>query len=125
MDTKTTVEEQKKNAKHVSDTLPVQQLYGTLARAPNSRTRHLMRKKKLLRCELHLESFHDQLAHFANTSSWEGLADYLNLIGTCRHNIWMRHCICWNGLTADDQVGVDYFAKEPQYYNHSELAVIN
>ena len=38
----------------------------------------------------------------------------------------MQHRIWWNGLTADDQVGViEYFAKEPQYYNHSELAVIN
>ena len=48
------------------------------------------------------ESFHNQLAHSANTSLYKGLADYPNLIGTCRHHVCMTHRVWWNGLTADD-----------------------
>ena len=85
-----------------------------------------MLKKKSLWCKSHLESFHLKLQHFANTNCRQGLADYLNLLGTCRHNVTMRHRIWWNSLTINDREGVvEYFAKEPQYYNHSELAVIN
>lgn len=125
-DTKSALEEQIKRAQDVTDTLPIEKLYKTLTRGPKSTAKHSLLKKKSLRCESHLESFHLKERHFANTSSRQGLADYLSLLGTCRHNVTMRHRAWWNSLSMDDRVGIiQYFAKEPMYYNHSELSVVN
>eukprot|EP00957_Ditylum_brightwellii_P031568 2393607-Ditylum_brightwellii.AAC.1 len=38
----------------------------------------------------------------------------------------MRHKVWWNSLSMEDRADViEYFAKEPPYYNHSELSVVN
>ena len=125
-DTKPVVEEQKKKAQHVADTMPVDALYRTVTRGPNARAKHNLLKKKSLRCESLLESYHNQLAHFANGNSRKELADYLCLLGTCRHNVRMRHLFWWNDLSMENRAGyIEYFAKEPQYYNESDLCYIN
>ena len=126
VDTKTAVDEQRKNAENVTDTVPVEELHRIITKGPKSRTKHSLLKKKSLRCESHLESFHLKLKHFANTNSSQALADHLNLIGTCRHNVTMRHRLWWNSLPMEERVGViQFFAQEPMHYNHSVLAVVN
>ena len=59
----------------------------------------------------------------------ESLADNLNLTGTCRHNLDIRHKIALSRLGPDEQEGR---AKTPAgweqivpYYNHTELQWIN
>ena len=62
----------------------------------------------------------------ANINSGVDLANALNKLGTCRYNMKMRHRVWWNSLPAESREGViAYFAKEPMYYNHSELLTIN
>jgi hypothetical protein len=69
-DTKPTVINQQKRADDVCDKLPVEQLYRTVNRTERSlaRTKHKLLKKRSLHCKSHLESFHLQQAHFANTN---------------------------------------------------------
>jgi len=126
MDTKSALEEQMKRAEDVADTIPVEKLYRTQNRGRRSKAKHDLLKKKSLRCESHLESFHNKEKHFANTNSRTDLADYLNLLGTCRHNVTMRHREWWNMLPLEERAEIiEYFAKEPMHYNHSKLSVIN
>ena len=115
-----------KKAEHVCDTLPTEQLYRTVSRAPGSKVKHTMLKHRSLRCESHLESWHLKLSNFANTNSGKGLADYLNLIGTCRHNVQQRFRLWWSQQPFEDRLGViEFFAQVPMYYNHSELSLVN
>ena len=125
-DTLTAVDQQRDKAQHVVDTIPTEQLYRTLTRPRGSNLKHDMLKKKSLRCESLLESFHDRLGHFANTNMRQPLADYLNLMGTAHHNVTMRHRVWWNDQPLEDRDRIiESFAKEPMYFNHSNLGVIN
>jgi hypothetical protein len=125
-DTLTAVENCCQKAQYITDVVPTQQMYRKIKRGRRNRVQHDMLKYKSLRCESLIESFHQQLSHFANGGTGQELADFLNLIGTCRHNVRMRHRIWWNQLDLEERANIiEYFAKEPMYYNHTNLSVVN
>ena len=89
VDTKPAIEACKQKAKHLSDPLPLEQMYDEMLPNPNSS--HQLTEFLSKRGESKLEAFHDRLAHFANCGMRERLADNLNLAGTARFNIAIRH----------------------------------
>ena len=89
VDTKSAVEACKEKAKYLSDPLPLEQMYEKTLPNPNSS--HQLTEFLSKRGESKLEAFHDRLAHFANSGMRERSADNLNLAGTARFNIAMRH----------------------------------
>jgi len=89
VDTKSAVEACKEKAQCLSDPLPLEQMYDKIPPNPNSN--HQLTEFLSKRGESKLEAFHDRLAHFANCGMRDRLADNLNLAGTARFNIAMRH----------------------------------
>ena len=126
MDTKRAVEEQKKKATFITDYLPVEDMYMDIQKGAKSTSRHDLTKKKCLRCESHVENWHNKQPHFANNNSRQQYADFLNLIGTGETNVEKRHQVWANETDIEEQADlIRYFAKVPMYYNHSELSVVN
>ena len=77
--------------------------------------------------ESSLESFHLMLAHFGNIGMRESLADNLNLTGTARSNLTIRHRLRLAKLTDENTRKKIPAAWEdlPAYWNHLELAFVN
>ena len=88
-DTKSAVDCCKVNAEFLTDPMPLTDMYQTILPNPNST--HQLTEYLSLRGESKLEVFHDRFAHFANCGMRESLADSLNLAGTARYNLTIRH----------------------------------
>ena len=79
----------KEKAKFLADPLPVEKMYCEIP--PSPRSSNQLVEYVPLRGESKLESFHDNLTHFANCGMRETLADALNLAGTAQYNRAIRH----------------------------------
>jgi len=88
-ETKNVVDNCKEKDQHLADPLPLQQMHDTILPNPNST--HQLTEHLSKRGESKLEAFHDRFAHFANCGMRDTLADNLNLAGTARHNLSIRH----------------------------------
>ena len=122
-ETRVTVTEQIKNAGQIQDACDLDQIYLTIP--PTSSTRHGLPEYVSLRCESKLEGFHHPLANFANTAMRASLCDNLNLIGTSRYNVKIRHRLV---IASDPESRPNitaYWANYPAFTNHSELAYVN
>ena len=128
-DTKNAVDCCKDKAEHLSDPLPSEEMCDTILPNPNST--HQLRKHLSKRGESKLEAFHDRFAHFANCGMRDSLADNLNLAGTARCNLSIRHK---RSLVSGNEKGV---LSDPEKrrtmpsgrvvpcFDHSELAHVN
>jgi len=133
METKKAVEQCKLKAQYVQDLLPLEEMCYTIPPNPNSP--HQLNKYLSKRAESKLESFHDNLAHFGNGGMNNSLADNLNLCGTARYNLTMRHKLrlavtpenpLENPLQAERRRKIPTAWEDVvSYFNHSELAYIN
>ena len=100
-------------------------MYRELKPKPNSR--HQLSIWLSLRGESSLESFHDNLANFANSGMGASLADILNLMGTARYNFAIRHKLQIAAKRQEERqtnMPVGWETAVP-HWNHSELAHIN
>jgi len=88
-DTKLAVEACKDKAQYLSDALPLAQMYDKILPNPNSK--HQLTEYLSKRGASKLEQYHDRLAHFANCGMRDRLADNLNLAGTAKFNMAIRH----------------------------------
>ena len=93
---------------------------------PNPNAEHQLKEHLSRRGESSLESFHLMLAHFGNCGMRTSLADNLNLTGTARHNIAMRHKLKLTSLTPGSRKKMPAgFECLVSCFNHSELAHVN
>jgi len=88
-DTKPAIENCKLKACYLSDPLPLEDMYQQIQPSPSST--HQLIEYLSLCGESKLEAFHDRFAHFANCGMRNSLADNLNLAGTARFNLSIRH----------------------------------
>jgi len=124
MEMKTTLVEQVKKVRYIPDPMPVDQMYRRIEPPPGSM--HGLPVYVSLRGESKLESFHDPLSNYANTATRRSLADALNLNGTARHNVNIRHRLALTSLPHEERPKViAFWANSPSYYNHSMLGYIN
>jgi hypothetical protein len=124
-DTKSAVENCKEKAIYLVDPLPLEDMYDSILPNPNST--HQLTRYLSKRGESNLESFHDRFAHFANCGTRSTLADNLNLAGTARYNLAIRHkrrLILWSSLDTRKNIPALWEEVVP-YQNHSELWHIN
>ena len=132
-DTKTAVLNCKEKAKHLSDPLPLEEMCYKMLPNPNST--HQLTEHLSKRGESKLEAFHDRFAHFANCGMRNSLADNLNLAGTARYNLSIRHkrgLVATENPNENPMSSLEYRKKIPAgwdkavpYFNHSELWHIN
>ena len=88
-ETKQAVENCKEKAEYLSDPLPLHEMYDSIPPNPNSS--HGLTEFLSKRGESKLEAFHDRTTHFGNSGMQATLSDSLNLCGTARHNLTIRH----------------------------------
>jgi len=124
-ETKPTLLNCKEKCIHLQDPLPIEEMYDVIMPNPNSP--HGLKQYLSRRGESNLESFHLTLAHFGNTGMRESLADNLNLTGTARYNLQMRHRLRISRMTDENTRTVTPAGWEtiPPHYNHSELEHVN
>jgi len=128
-ETKPAVEECKKKACYIQDPYPLDQMYATIL--PNDNSPHQLNEYLSHRGESCLESFHLMLAHFGNCGMSCSLADNLNLTGTARFNLSMRHRHRLIDLeltpenTAARKKTPSAYESVVCFFNHSELACVN
>ena len=127
--TKDAVMNCKDKSKYLQDPLPFEDMYDEILPNPNSP--HGLSEFLSRRGESNLEAFHLMLAHFANTGMRETLADNLNLAGTARYNLAIRHKLKIARLSTNTERYAAR-AKIPAawetvvpFSNHTELAYIN
>jgi hypothetical protein len=120
-DTKDAVENCKEKVIYLQDPLPLDQMYYVIKPNPNSS--HGLSEYLSRRGESNLESFHELLAHFGNNGMRDSLADNLNLTGTARHNLRIRHKL--RLLNCDNDQRKKIPAAWESYFNHSELHYVN
>jgi hypothetical protein len=128
-DTKPAVENCKLKAEYLSDPLPLEDMYVTIPPSPNSK--HNLPQFLSRRVESKLESFHDNLSHFANCGMRSSLSDNLNLAGTARYNLAIRRRVLLSQSQENPEL-IEQRKKIPaawedtvDYYNHSELHYVN
>jgi len=108
---------------------------------PNPNSKHNLTEFLSKRGESKLESYHDRFAHFANCGMRQRLADSLNLAGTARFNLAIRHkrslIVTTENPTKNPSVdGQDTIVntrkkipvaweKVVPFFNHTELAYVN
>ena len=133
-DTKPAIENCKEKAQCLSDPLPLDKMYDMILPNPNSS--HQLTECLSLRGESKLEAFHDRFAHFANCGMRASLADNLNLAGTARYNLSIRHK---RSMVSNSQNPNENPLSKPEYrkkipagfdaivphFNHSELWYVN
>ena len=112
----------------MSDPLPIGDMYLTVPANPNSR--HQLPQHMSRRVESKLESFHDNLSHFANCGMRSSLCDNLNLCGTARYNLGIRHklqlTLQKTKREAASQSNIPAAWEDViPFYNHSELQHVN
>ena len=126
VDTKTAVVEQMKNAVYIQDTVPLKDVYRVVK--PTAGTKHECSEYHSLRCESKIEAYHDHLAHFGNCGMNANLCDALNLIGTAKYNVKIRHKLRMSNdsdsSAAAESVPMGW-KTEPDFYNHCELIFAN
>jgi hypothetical protein len=88
-ETKPAVMNCKAKSCYLQDPLPLDQMYHKIQPSPNSK--HGLVEYLSRRGESNLESFHGMLSHFGNCGMRRTLVDNLNLTGTARHNLLIRH----------------------------------
>jgi hypothetical protein len=118
----------KEKAEYLQDPLPLDEMYYVILPNPNSP--HGLKEYLSRHGESCLEAYHLLLAHFANCGMRSSLADNLNLTGTCRYNISIRHRLRLASLSADNNSAVRRKMPAPwetvvPYFNHSELHWVN
>ena len=123
-ETKEAVNECKKKAACLLDPLPLEQMYDVTPPSPTST--HQLNEHLSRRGESCLESFHLMLAHFGNCGMRTSLADNLNLCGTARYNLSIRHKRHLLTLqnTHRQKIPAAYESMVP-FFNHTELHYIN
>ena len=89
VDTKPTLLQQLQHCERLQDVYPIEQMHVTIP--PNPSSKHKLVAYLSLRGESKLEGFHGELAHYGNGGMKPELADSLNLMGTARHNVRVRH----------------------------------
>ena len=102
---------------------------------PNPNSKHQLTEFISHRGESKLESFHDRFTHFANGGMRDSLADNLNLSGTARYNIAIRHKKKLAQRTRQENPSQSYllqrktipaaWERQVPYFNHSELWFVN
>jgi len=133
-DTRPAIDNCKLKAEFLSDPLPLEDMYDKILPNPNSK--HQLIEYLSLRGESKLESFHDRFAHFANCGMRASLADNLNLAGTARYNMTIRHkrsmMVSKGSQPQNPMSNPEYQKKIPAgfesvvpYFNHSELWHVN
>jgi len=130
-ETKTAVECCKEKACFLTDPMPLKDMYQEIL--PNPNASHQLTEYLSLRGESKLEAFHDRFAHFANCGMRESLADNLNLAGTARYNLSIRHVralVSTNNENPHDRLKdrrkiPAAWEKVVAFFNHSELWHIN
>jgi len=124
-ETKTAIANCKEKSMYLQDPLPLDQMYDVTLPNPNSP--HGLKEHLSRRGESNLESFHLMLAHFGNTGMRETLADNLNLTGTARYNLQIRHKMRISRLTDENTRALTPAGWEtiPDHFNHSELDYVN
>jgi len=124
-ETKIALENCKEKCIHLQDPLSIEEMYDVIRPNPNSP--HGLKQYLSRRGESNLESFHLMLAHFGNTGMRESLADNLNLTGTARHNLHIRHKLQISRLTDENTRAVTPAGWETTlpYFNNSELQWVN
>jgi len=131
-ETKSAVENCKEKAQHLSDPRPLEEMCDMILPNPNSK--HQLTEFLSKRGESKLESFHDRLAHFANCGMRERLADNLNLAGTAKFNIAMRHkrLLLTDENPRNQKQLLEHRKKMPAawekivpHFNHTELWYVN
>jgi len=103
---------------------------------PHPNSKHQLTEFLSKRGESKLEAFHDRLAHFGNCGMRDTLADNLNLAGTARYNLAIRHkrsLLTPENTAAKNPIEwMENRKKTPAawekmvpYFNHSELSYVN
>ncbi len=119
---KDVLKEAKTNAKYLQDPKDVE-MYREIK--PNQNSTHKLSIWISQRGESTLESFHNMLAHFANTGMSKCLADVLNLCGTARFNMKIRLKIRIAESNARNSNMPSHWETVVSYFNHCELKHIN
>jgi len=132
-ETKDAVENCKKKAVYLSDPLPLDEIYDEIPANPNSK--HQLTEYISKRGESKLESFHDRFAHFANCGMRDTLADSLNLAGTARYNLTIRHkrlLVTTKNPPENPHHAIEKRKRIPAgwekvvpFFNHTELGHVN
>jgi len=130
-ETKEAVKQCKAKAMYLQDPLPLKDMCDTIEPSPYSP--HQLKEYLSRRGESCLESFHDNLSHFANCGMRGSLADNLHLTGTARYNLTMRHkrrltssCLTPLSLQNPQRKKIPAaFEGTASFFNHSELSHIN
>jgi len=123
-DTKAAVQNCKEKASFMQDPLPLEQMYDVILPSPNSP--HQLKEHMSRRGESCLESFHLMLAHFGDCGMRASLADNLNLTGTARYNLSMRHRRRLLTLENSERKKMPAACESiPSCFNQSELAHMN
>jgi len=128
-DTKTAVENCKEKVKYLADPFPIERMYQEMLPSPNAT--HDLSEHLSNRGESKLEAFHDRFSHFANCGMRQSLADNLNLAGTARYNLSIRHARALtsqyeNPLTKEARKKISTaWEKVVPFFNHSELLYVN
>jgi len=124
-DTKPAVENCKEKAIHLADPMNIEQMYDKMPPNPNSK--HQLTECVSKRGESKLESFHNRLAHCANSGMRNSLSDNLHLAGTARHNLGIRHkrrLLTLENTSERSRVPAAWEKIVP-CWNHSELQCVN
>jgi len=126
-ETKQAVENCKEKAQYLSDPFSITEMYHEILPSPNAT--HNLSEWLSNRGESKLEAFHDRFAHFTNCGMRASLADNLNLAGTARYNLSIRHV---RSLTRQNPSTKEYRKRIPAawekvvpFFNHSELWYVN
>ncbi len=125
-ETRNAVDECKKKSQYLSDPLPIGDMYLTVPANPNSQ--HQLPQHMSRSVESKLESFHDNLSHFANCGMRSSLCNNLNLCGTARYNLAIRHKLTLKNTQREAGSRKHMPAAWEDvipYYNHTELQHVN
>lgn len=123
-ETKDTLELQIKNALYIVNSLPLEKMYRKIE--PPATSKHRLAEYVSLCAESKLEGFHNPLSNFGNTNMRRGLADNLNLEGTSRYNVTIRHRLTESSIPSKEEADIPgYWRNYPSYFNHSELKYTN
>ena len=132
-ETKTAVDNCIEKAHYLQDPLPIDQMYDKILPNPNSK--HGLVEYISKRGESKLEGYHDRTTHFGNSGMRNTLCDSLNLAGTCRWNMTIRHkrSLAVESSKTEENPSVTDRRKlisaawesVPPYFNHTELGFVN
>lgn len=133
-ETKVAVENCRDKAQYLTDLLPLEEMYDCILPNPNSK--HQPKEHLSKRGESKLESVNDRMSNFVNTGMRADLADSLNLMGTARFNLAIRHKRAFIGIGATTTPDTDTrlaqrrqipagWEKVLPFFNHSELQCVN